>query len=507
MPTPDSYTWLISAKENFAEFQIDESYHTNRWGFMSLVAITHFTTELPLFFIYKYLFVFFPLLALTPLWLIARRLPSRFAQTLILATIFISPTVAIEFEYIRNQIIFLYFMFLSIALLMHAKHKKDSFIFYLVGIYTFLGSFYHPLFSIFTIIWLLSALIKNTKYLWKHKILAVTLLLLLGLNIKTIRIDIMLQAIKSILLSGIERIISHDWNWAFPAIYDNADGFEMGWPGFTGVAKYYSFYAGPAIFSIVALLIILLIIKKKFRKTLLKELISADHLPILLLLFFFFGISEVAPRLMGISYLPDRSWQYLGISLIFFLFLILKYFSENKKVTMIVSSTLLFAFVINAAGAGYISYLTGYTMPDYEMRAAKWIENNTPENSIIFSVASKNIIKYHSNRIRRPFDKSTLLEVNIENALTDIAYDYDFLSQGTIEHIKFARYFTEKVHDDTEWLLNSLETNIATGNVSATLIESYIEKSLSLIDTSEIVLIKYRRAQYMYKHFFIGRNE
>jgi len=108
---------------------------------------------------------------------------------------------------------------------------------------------------------------------------------------------------------------------------------------------------------------------------------------------FFYSIAELFPRFGNLAYLPDRAWQPAAILTIPLVYLLLKNATAPRRALL--SWLGLVLLVINVSGAFYVNYLTGFTIPNYELKASAYLDT-LPNDKYIFSSSSKNIIRYHS---------------------------------------------------------------------------------------------------------------
>jgi len=438
LPTPDSYSWLILHEEKLHLNQIPAPANDGRAAFSALIASIYFLTDIKLFYLFKYFLPYLSLLALIPLYLAAQHLRSKYLQLLLLFGLLISPTVILEMGYIRQQILFLLFLYFAVGLAVHAHHRRDSLLFYLIGFYALLGSFIHPAFLIFILTWLLSLFLSKLSWIIKYKYRSLLIFILAipladRFNVSNMFIRIYEQARASLFY-----FLQGHWNLKFPTFFINSDNYEMSWPGLSGVVKYYAYYAGPVIGAITIFFIYLLFVNKQvrayLRQILISKYTSVILAPVLLLLL----IAEIAPRFGNIAFLPDRAWQYLGILLVFFLFSILSLIDNQiilrpKPVQFFFCSILLITFSVSVGGASYINHLTKYTMPDYEFAAITWIQDNFHSSSRIFSSSSKNILRYHAQAIYHGFSPD-------HYSLAD--------SRSIIEHMSSQVDIPTKTHSD-----------------------------------------------------------
>ena len=407
LPTPDTYSWVINYESNLAENHIDTTtIEDHRWAFAALSGALYHLANIEVYTQFKYAIPALSLIIPIPLWIIARRIKNVSYQYSLMAFAFITPTVIIEMEYARQQVIFLIFLYAAIALhvyMVQIAVKKPFF--YLLGAFSLAGSFTHPAFLIYTTAWFMSALAVHSDYIKKHKIPSLLAVIFFIPWFTQTSFGNMALRMHEQAGGALRNMISGNWNLWFPTYFVNSDGYEMSWAGSTGVIKYYSFYVGPL--SIVILCMTLLFLTSApTRKQLLRMLGQPTMLPITLLILLFIAIAEIAPRFGNIAYLPDRAWQYLAILLILPAATILASLPIRPSGRGVLMVTLLLAGT-NIAGASYINYLNGFTMPWYEQRAAAWMkENLEPHGARVFSSSSKNLLRYHGKMIYMGFDNN-----------------------------------------------------------------------------------------------------
>jgi hypothetical protein len=338
--------------------------------------------------------------------------------------------VILEFEFIRQQVFFLIFLYYCVGLQIYAIKEKDMSVFYLTGLLSLFGAAIHPAFLIITLSWILALTISHLKTFWRHKYKFILIAALaFPLAEKTLIVNMYIRIYEQASAS-FKNLIAGNWNMKFPAYFINSDTYEMSWPGLSGVVKYYSFYAGPIALATLVIFVILFPLKPNFRKQLLLNP-AKPSLFILIPTLLFFIIAEIAPRFGNIAFLPDRAWQYLSILFIFPLFIILSFTSRYLSPLKAASFPLLFVLfaVITFSGAAYVNNLTQYTIPDYEFTASRWILDNTPEGSFIYSGSSKNLIRYHSQRKFIGFDPSLYNEQNPANIINHLSSQIDLESE------------------------------------------------------------------------------
>jgi len=400
----DPYSWLIAFDKVTATGSLHSIDDGDRPLYTVLITSFHYLSTTSYYTITKYIFPFLSLLTIPPLYLAGKNLSKKF-QYLFLAAALASPVVIFEFEIVRQQLMALIYMYFVVGLCAAYALKKDKTIMYIVGASAIIGSLYHPLFFMVIIPWMLCMGIIHWKFMLQHKIQALVALILLIPWVEKVNIHTIVNSIAFLGKRLVLRFMQGNQNWSFPAKYVNIDQNSVGWAGPSGVAKYYVFYMGTLSFVIIAMYIGSILLSPRFRTFVLQRIRTLAALIPLLLLSFFFLVAEIAPRLSNIAYLPDRAWQILSIILLFPLLGLLMYtdrvYDGKSIVRRGIYLVLSLAIAINIFGAGYVTYLGGFTVPTYEREAAAWIKGHLPKNRVIFSASSKNLLRFHtqSNRI------------------------------------------------------------------------------------------------------------
>lgn len=402
LPVPDSYSWLIEFSQKFSINQLSLSNDFSRRSFSALLSAFFYLGHLDPFFTFKYLFPFLSLLILPSLWLAARLLPSRFWQFIFLfAAVFISPTIILEVTYIRQQVLFLIFLYYMVGLHLYAIYAKDHTMFYLLSVIALFGTTVHPAFLIIILTNITAWFFTHLPLIRRYQFITLLGILLLFPLAQKATIVNMFVRIYEQARASLFNTLTGRWNLNFPAYYVNSDGYEMSWPGFTGVTKYYAYYAGPVSLTVLILFILWLFTRRDFRQTFMVQLRNVASASIVTSYLLFFFIAEIAPRFGHIAFLPERAWQYLSILSIFFLFFVIKSqpsVHPSRLSSIILPTLLISSSAISFFGASYINNLNRYSMPDYEFAAARWMIDHLDESSIIYSSSSKNLIRYHANK-------------------------------------------------------------------------------------------------------------
>lgn len=391
----DSYGWILK----YSNIQPDSLYFY-RQLFSALIFTLHYLTGLDLFGIFKYLFPFFSMCALLPLWLVARKLSDKKFQTLILLAAAASPTIIIQLEGARPQVMAMLYLYFMLGLSVMAWEKKNYN--WLYGLFiplTAISSLFHRVFVLFLALWTIAAAYTYRKIIYRNKIKVIILLGLLypwidKLEMRTMTIKIF----KSIYDIFQNIFLRFSINLKFPAYYINVDGKQMGWENLTGVLKYYAFYVGPFL-VILILAGLYFIVSRKNRDGIKNNLNLEYFLPIYLFLTFFLLIAEFLPRFGNMAYLPDRAWIFLGILLAWPLFKLLSALERNSKpiVKNAVFGFLIFGFVISLSGAAYVNSQFSYIAPPYKMDSFRWMKENLDSDRVVFYYGWQGLLRYHSN--------------------------------------------------------------------------------------------------------------
>jgi len=390
----DSYGWI------FKYSSIDaNSVYFYRQLFSALIFTLHYLTGLDLYHIFKYLFPLASLVTLFPLWLVARTIAEKKFQLLILLSAAISPTVIIQFEGTRPQVMAMLYLYFMIGFTLVAFKKKDPALLY--GIFipiTAVSSLFHRVFVLFLVLWAIAAAYTYRSLLChnKGKVLAGILLLYPWFDV--LEAKGMLISIFKSLRAIFQNIFIHPMiNLQFPMFYMNVDGKQMGWANILGVTKYYAFYIGPFLGVLIVAFLALFLRKNRDK---MRDFFPLEFfLPIYLFISFFFLIAELLPRFGNLAYLPDRAWIFLGIASTFLMYVVFFHMEKDASPMKknIIFSAFLLGFLVSSAGALYMNDRFKYIVPQYELDSFRWIKENLEPNRVIFYYGWQNVVRYHSN--------------------------------------------------------------------------------------------------------------
>lgn len=174
--------------------------------------------------------------------------------------------------------------------------------------------------------------------------------------------------IVSIISTSIISLVKHPaFDPWFVDSYTNADGNNLGWPGYLAIV-YYGYNFGCAI--AIGLIATLLLRVKEFRTN---GLVFSSLCFLIAPLLF----AEIFPR-FGFAFLPDRAWLFLSIGLAFFIIAYLPRFSKRFQYVLLVLC------VLSLGLGATITYLKQGWISSSEYRTSQWIKENTPESSLLY---------------------------------------------------------------------------------------------------------------------------
>jgi hypothetical protein len=393
----DPYYWITSYSKNIAN-GIITPLEESRPLFSSLIFIFNQGAKIDLYAIFKYILPSLTLLISIPAILLANKFKSPLQKIIILLLPFVNSSAFLYLQLPIPQSILLIAVFYFTFFLLYAWRNSDNFFYYAAGAIILSTCLFHESGFLIFATWLLVALFFNRKILLE-KITENKVLVFLSTAIFLLGI---LPAIKNYFIfatAWIKKvcvaILNFHQNFLFPARYENIDRNEVGWAGASGVAKYYTYYAGAFSLFIILLFATLCFSDKNFRSFVKNNILKNPALFTLFVLFaIFFSISEILPRFFNISLLPERSWNLVGIFSILFLITFFSYFKSKKKIICLI---LIILLAINAAGAIYVNNTKKYLITENQLQSAEWIKKNLPKNRIIFSADNKNLLSFYSN--------------------------------------------------------------------------------------------------------------
>lgn len=515
LPDKDPFKWLFRLSELFENNQL--SPETYRPFFSGITYIFTQITGISIFYFFKYIIPFLSLSIVFSVWLFSRKMKSKNAQLLVLLSSLITPNIILYSQTAMPQVFTIFLTYYFVSFLIYYHQKRDLFYYLAAGLISFFSIFYHEISAILFFIWIIFTLIYFRKKIsiGKRDILYIIIILLSNLSL--FKIDFIHYWFRKISLLFAEGVRI---NLLFPAQYVNIDGNAMGWNGLGGISKFYAYYVGPLLFLVLVLIVLNLIRNIDFR-IYLKEKLKYPELTILLCCFLsFFTISEILPRIINISILPDRAWIFGGIFSTLFLFLLINYL-ENKKTNNIkINLLFLTTLLIVIYGAFFINNQKKYLITKNEIASAKWIKENLPENRVIVSSTHHSIIKYYSNSTLIPVSKNFYYEDKslkiFENKETYVLLDNSELLEYALNTKKDAEELisfisnNENIHDvnsKSEILSKSATNNITSSRAILSKINS--SKRAALSESSNIYIYyseKSSKNPYISRPYELAKN-
>jgi hypothetical protein len=390
LPDLDPYGWIQTLEPQF-------KYHllppvTERpffaaliYGFISILRIDIFT-------FFKYVFPFLSVTILLPLWLVIRNTSQTVYKVLFLLYLLAVPSTALYMTTPTPQAILIILSVYAAMFLLYSKIKNNSLYFFSAGIILLFSFFYHQASSILFFPWFVASLFAYRKKLfstWKNLVIAGLFLVVSYNHVKGI-VNFVSYWAKG---TYARFFASNNINFHYPAQYVNIDQNEMGWPGLTGVLKFYSYYASPLVLLVIILSCVVLFYSRK--KKIVGFFLKKEYMAITLILSLFVIIAEVLPRFPNIALLPERAWIFVSIftlPLFFFLIHIVKTKQKERAFILIAS----FFLVTGILGTFYINSLKRFLITPPQITSAHWIKQNLPKNKMIFGYDNGNLILFHA---------------------------------------------------------------------------------------------------------------
>ena len=420
LPDLDPYYWLRLYQEVFSKNTLVplDGY---RPLFSSLSYIFHMSAGIDLYAYFKYLLPFFSLILLLPLTLIAKNFHRTSVQLLVFGLPLATPSFLLYTLTPIPQAILNIGITLFIISLIHAYQSQKNFFFLSAGILMLFLSLYHESASLFFLFWFVSYLFfhkTDVRNAYKRNPFFVSTLILL-VCIQAFQLFASMFSFLSLWMGQVSYLLNNaTLNLLYPYTYINIDSITVGWSSFSGVIKYYAFYASPV--SIALLLIILLFYRSGFLPSSKKYLFSLrqETAVIASLSFFFFILAEILPRFFNIAMLPERAWGFLVVFFYALSLLGLVKFSEKIPCVSACGKILLLALVINASAALYINNLKQYLITTSQLTSAEWIKNTLPEKRVILTHNNESLLRTHAqSRILNSTDPDFYNDIRIFDTL------------------------------------------------------------------------------------------
>lgn len=404
LPEGDGYAYLVK----WDEIRADPSLFTSetRGVFLVFVTIASQILQVDPYWIFKVLLPLSHITIILACYLFARNFitESRYLVLLSLSPLFF-PIILQEMLISRPQSLFLIAFLPSIVIISEILNKKENIrqIYWLLTIVVIgvIGIKIHALFAILAFL----GLVSITLLLWREIVkrpvdsflIAMGIFLLLYPHLIKFRVIADVWHLIKLFAAYAKNSTFEFW---FIDHYRNVDGIEAGWPGFSALF-YYAYNVG----LLFPILFIWSLVRKKIGT--LRALFQTKYWAVVFLLGFFFFIAEIAPRFQ-LAYLPDRAWLFMA--LLFTLILPVFITALKKSGSRFFSAVTIASLVSISAGSGLTYAKQGWVTPD-EVKAARFIRTQTPENAIFFGQGSTRVmIRYYGKReFTRPNDEAVFL--------------------------------------------------------------------------------------------------
>jgi hypothetical protein len=265
---------------------------------------------------------------------------------------------------------------------------------------------------------------------WKHIILFFIIIIpyCIIINISSI-----IKPTSLIIIYALHTFSGFHWRWWFINSYTTIDGVNLGWPGINGL--FYYLYNGILLFLLMFPLVYL-VIKKHLK-------IKLYFITPIIYFIIFFLVAELLPR-MGIFFIPNRAWVHLMIAAIMLIALLIEILEKKKILYKYLAPVSLVVIIFGFCGSVYVAKNNINRVYKEEYSVAKYINDNTPQDSIIISSQDNNdLVSIYGNRkfsqiyIKNIIDKNTFDNlINLD--LYDLSYDkIIFLQPKIVETIDY----------------------------------------------------------------------
>lgn len=395
LPDYDPYYWLPKFTEEFAEGSI-VTLDLHRPLFSSFSYIFNQTAGVDLYFLFKYVFPFLFLLVFFPIALMVRNFQGTLASLALFFLPLASAGVLLYSLMPIPQALLNICIVFFVSFLVYAWFSGKNFFYFLGGVTMFVTFFYHEAAVLFFVPWFVVTLFSYRRFLWSlvraHKLVSVLVTLLILSHVSFLA---PLYNFLALWISQAYQLmpIFHP-NWRFPLEYANVDGSQVGWGSWQGVAKYYLFYAGPALAVLLAGLFILWATHKREWHDFTSAFFRKELAVALWIFLVFFSLAEIFPRFFGFALLPERAWGFAGLIAVFLVPVMLRL--TGRKYQSLFLAAFLAAILLNAGAALYVNAQKKYLIPPEHVESAVWIRRELPPDRIIFSRGNVNLLEVHA---------------------------------------------------------------------------------------------------------------
>lgn len=437
LPDLDPYGWIQTLQPQFQNHTLPQI--TERPFFAALTYIFVSILRIDIFTFFKYIFPFLSLAILVPLWLVIRKLPKTSYKILFLLYLLGVPSTALYMTTPTPEAILIILSVYAAMLLIYSRLTRNSVYYFSAGIILLSSFFYHQAAAILFLPWCIVTLVayKKTIFSKRKNILIGTLVLIILHNQVKVILDFIIYWGYSTYVKFFDQ---NNVNLSYPAQYVNIDQNQMGWPGFSGVIKFYAYYASPLVIYIILISVCTLWYTKK--QKIVRFMAEKENAVIILIVAFFLTIAEVLPRFPNIALLPERAWNFVSIfTLPLFFFLILEHHTKQKERIFIILA--LIFLIAGMGGTLYVNSLKKFLISPEQIASARWIETNLPPDKVIYGYNNSNLIISHAKSEYIDFQENILCsKLSLQDALS-----YFDPEKHQREQLASIKDMTKRIHE------------------------------------------------------------
>jgi hypothetical protein len=374
LPEADGYFVLITLQKAYS----DPASLVGEPRILFLVLTTLFSklTQLSPYWIFK---VVFPLLFIAPIatvYLVARSLIRKpWLRILAGLSPLFFPIVLQEVLISRPQSIFVLVLVPALYLIGKISAEKSGMrqLYWLIPLMAagIVGLKLHTLFFLLTIFGAIATAVVAWPYAKRRPLDALAIMVAVAFALypwmPSTRIIGDLWHVTNQLVSVV---LLGQFDLWFIDHYYNADGGEVGWPGWTALL-YYGYNIGLFLPTVV-------ILSGFWKLKFWRNLWHASYWPALGVFGFFFGVAEILPR-FKFAFMPDRAWLFVALSVSLLIPRMLTAISDSKKIWL---ALLAGSALLSLLAGTSVTYLKqGWITPE-EYEAVEFIKNETPKKAV-----------------------------------------------------------------------------------------------------------------------------
>ena len=380
IPEWDSYRNIASVRENIVSGSIVSNY---RPFFDASMTIFSVVTSVDPYIIFPFILIIAQSSLLFSIYLISKDNKNKIFRSLLLASTIAVPVINMEIDMPRAQNILLVLMPVFFYFLNRFYLSKESVgDLVLILWISVIGISYHEFFlSLVLLVGIICIKRMISSWVVGDKKDKTIIVLLLVVAILTALLAFNYLFTLRAIIGNFQIIINNflnkfEWKWWFIGKDISADNMSVAWVGWKSIAMYYAYYLSPIIAGWILLLIYSIIKNRKL-----------DHLHYSLIVVggIFFTFAEILPR-MNIGILPERSWLFFDVTLLIFI----SSYAKKIRLSSYIKSILCVLIIISIAGSFFVAIGKKSLTSSKEMKAAIWIKDNTPKNSVFISQQANN---------------------------------------------------------------------------------------------------------------------